>query len=101
MWDAKQNRCAILGSGVLVTGDMSCGEFVPGKPGEDIQLHQDLSPKDVGLVRRPVRCENCRFFNPTASTCGLFEDLNQRMPEKWNLDTKVDAQGCCNAQMPV
>jgi hypothetical protein len=69
---------------------MSCGLYAPIQP---------VSPSVAGLVDRQVRCENCDFFDGV-ETCKLFEALNIGS-SRFQLNTKVDPHGCCNAQMVV
>jgi hypothetical protein len=57
-----------------------------------------FTPKEVGFVSRKVRCENCKYFGK--DRCGLYEMLNKRFPDDFNLDVVVEAMGCCNAQTP-
>lgn len=99
---AKRARCLIHGPKVEVTGDMSCGLYVHGNPMPEMAGREvaHVTPGESGLVRRPVRCENCRFFTRRTSRCGLFERLNQELPEIFDLDPVVHPKGCCNAQTP-
>ncbi len=100
MWTGKEgNTCSILGK-TKVTGDMSCTLYVHGKPSPSLKGKEVASytPKEVGLVQRKVRCENCRSFKN--GICMLFKSLNKSNPDIFQLDEKVNAQGCCNAQMP-
>lgn len=86
--------CTILGK-TKITKDMTCGLYVRGKP----QLHlkgkeQSLvTPKEAGLVDIQVRCENCRYGG---GDCGLFKTLNDKLPDMFDLDVKIDPKGCCN-----
>jgi hypothetical protein len=59
-----------------------------------------MTPKESGLVRRQVRCENCKYAKNGATVCGLYVTLNNEVPEMFALDEKIEPQGCCNAQMP-
>lgn len=88
------SRCALLGS--MVTADMSCGAFVPGEY-DGTPIKKRLTPEDVGLVSRQVRCENCVYGGPR---CKFYEALNQSMPERFDLDARIKPKGCCNAQTP-
>ncbi len=100
MWTGKdENTCSILGK-TKVTADMSCNLYVHGKPSTSLAGKEVASytSKEAGLVKRKVRCENCRSFNN--GTCMLYQTLNQSNPDIFNLDEKVEAQGCCNFQMP-
>lgn len=93
--------CAIIGSDTKVTGDMSCGLYLSGEPNKDLlgKEKELVTAKEAGLVKRKVRCENCRSFDDSQnSSCMLFEELN-KLP-MFDLKVKVDKAGCCNAQMP-
>ena len=97
----ESNTCLILGK-EHVTGDMSCNYYQHGKPsisgaGKE---HRILTPKQAGLVHRPVRCENCAFFDADGGYCELYEHLNDEFPEVFDLEKDVDAHGCCNFQTP-
>jgi len=72
---------------------------VHGEPSSDAEPIALVTPKESGLVHRQVRCENCRYLD--GEICGLYQDLNELMPEKFALEAKVGRHGCCNAQMPV
>ena len=96
---AKQNTCYILGKNVKVTGSMSCGLYVPGKPKPEYagKEYPALSPKQAGLVDTNTRCENCKYYESEDSHCHLFMMLNEDMKATFKLDEKVHKQGCCNA----
>lgn len=91
--------CLILGK-TKVTCDMSCNYYVNGTPAKDSAGKEEalLTSKEAGLVTRKVRCENCRSFKD--GICQLYQALNKRLPDIFDLNEKVDAQGCCNAQKP-
>ena len=91
--------CTLLGK-TAVAATMSCNFYLPGdtSPDKEGKEKERLTPKQVGLVDRKVRCENCRSFEN--GTCLLYQALNQSHRNIFNLDEKVDPQGCCNAQMP-
>jgi hypothetical protein len=99
LWTEK--TCLIMGK-TPIKGSMSCGLYSHGTPQPELagQEVSAVSPKEVGLVNRKVRCENCRSFDAKTSKCMLFQALNEQMGDKFNLDEKVKPQGCCNAQMP-
>lgn len=101
-WTGKEhNTCSILGK-TKVTGDMSCNFYVHGNPSPDLDGKEtnSLTPKEAGLVKRKVRCENCISFDSKTSSCMLYQSLNKKLPDLFELDEKVNAQGCCNAQKP-
>ena len=101
MWTgSKHNICTIHGKAVRVTGSMSCGLYVEGDPMPD---HTEdamplVSPRDSGLVDRPVRCENCAHANAADKTCEFYHELNEG--DLFDLDEKIDPKGCCNANTP-
>lgn len=105
-------RCVIHGSDTEVDEDDSCGLFVPWPTGEAdegvIRAHAaelmkdvpgSVTPEESGLVSRQVQCHRCRFEENDATKCGLFAELNRTLPEKFDLDTKIEPHACCNAQM--
>jgi hypothetical protein len=77
-------------------GGFSCGLYVPGKP-VNFPVKKYVTPQESGLVDRQVRCENCKFGG---EECGLYKMLNKKMPEVFDLDTKIESKACCNAQTP-
>jgi Pyruvate/2-oxoacid:ferredoxin oxidoreductase delta subunit len=91
--------CSILGK-TKVTAEMSCTLYVHGKPSTGLKGKEVASytPQEAGLVNRQVRCENCRSFSN--GVCLLYQSLNKSNPDLFQLDEKVNPQGCCNAQMP-
>ena len=91
--------CTILGK-TKITANMSCNFYVNGPPTTKAEGKEEsiMSPKEVGLVDRQVRCENCRSFKN--GICLLYQSLNQYDPDIYDLDEKVDSLGCCNANKP-
>jgi hypothetical protein len=98
MWTGT--GCTILGK-TKVTAEMSCGLYVHGTPSKDKAGKEEslVTPEEAGLVTRQVRCENCRSFDKKNSVCMLFQSLNKKFPDKFDLEEKVNEYGCCNAQM--
>ena len=96
MWILDINRCTIHGD-IEITGDMSCALFVEGDAvtSEDHPPMGLVAPDESGLVDEPVRCENCKYFNGP-NVCMLFQQLNQKLPDVFDLDVNVEAKGCCN-----
>lgn len=94
-FDKDAERCAILGPVFRVIAEASCIEYVEGafQPGT---LRNLCTPKEVGYVRRKVRCENCYFGG--APRCELYRRLNETLPDLFDLDEKISPRGCCNAQ---
>jgi hypothetical protein len=106
-------RCILHGSDVEVDDDDSCGLFArwpDGKPDEQVirahaaELMNDIpgsvTAEESGLVSREVQCHRCDFEKNGATLCGLFEELNRKLPEFFDLDTKIEQHSCCNAQEP-
>ena len=93
------STCTIHGKDVKITGKMSCGLYVHGKPMPEEKGHEmkSVTPKESGLVDRQVRCENCKFYHDP-NICDLFGRLNKE--GSFDLNTKVNQYGCCNAQEP-
>ena len=96
MYVPSIERCAIMGE-ARVTAGMSCGLYVHGVPHDQVVIRA-VTPKEAGLVDRQVRCENCVAFS--AGECDLYKKINRALPDMFDLDAKVDAKGCCNAQTP-
>lgn len=93
------NHCSILGSAVHVTASMSCGFYLHGTPKpKNAAIRKVVTAQEAGLVDRQVRCENCEYVE--GKTCGLYRKLNTRLPAYFDLDARIDPQGCCNAQQP-
>lgn len=92
-----KQRCSIFGTDDVVVANASCGLYVQGTPHNDQEITGVVTPEQAGYVDGQVRCENCIWFNPEPSTCGLFEDLNKAMPDVWDLEEKVLSKACCNA----
>jgi hypothetical protein len=106
-------RCILHGSDVEVDDDDSCGLFArwpTGEPNEQVirdhaaELMKDIpgsvTPEESGLVSQQVQCHRCQFEKNDSTICGLFEELNGKFPEKWDLDTAIEQHSCCNAQKP-
>ncbi len=91
--------CLILGK-TKVTGTMSCNYYVKGEPQKDKAGKEEslLTSEEAGLVNRKVRCENCRSFNK--GQCMLYNALNKKLPDIFDLDESVSSNACCNAQKP-
>jgi hypothetical protein len=94
------DRCVIHGPDQPVDSDDSCGFYLYGLDKIDVDPIKIVTPQESGLVDREVRCENCAYFNEGESTCDLYDKLNSRLPDVFELDNRVDKNGCCNAQTP-
>lgn len=94
--------CEWMSKNDEIDGGDSCGFYVPGKnsSGKPLGL---MTPEEMGVVSRQVRCENCMFFDPNSEPrkhCDLYTQLNLILPVVFDLDRYVDEYGCCNAQTP-
>lgn len=101
MYLPKKQRCAILGPTLNVPPEASCGLYVHGEPSDDQDVAANVKPVEAGFVKRQVRCENCISFMESDSSCKLYAMLNKMKADLFDLDTKVDRYGCCNAQTPA
>lgn len=100
-WVSGDRRCRILGPRITVLGTMSCGFYVNGRPNEaGTPTSARVTPEEAGLVNRQVRCENCRWFDSKPGHCEFYKFLNEEHGDVFDLDVRVDAHGCCNAQQP-
>lgn len=101
LWGKDSETCVIHAPSVTILADDSCGFYLWGPPGSaHLTFEGYVTPKESGLVRRQVRCENCKFAKNGATVCGLYVTLNNEVPEAFALDEKIEPRGCCNAQMP-
>jgi hypothetical protein len=109
MWTGPEHKtCLIHGKDREIDGDWSCNFYVHGQPSPDKAGEAEalVEPEESGLVERQVRCRNCAFFDPQAEDepgeegphCELFEKLNRAYPDLFELDQRVQADGCCTAQ---
>lgn len=88
--------CLIHDKRIRITKGMTCALYVHGVPrtnerGKEIAM---VTPEESGLLEAQVRCENCRYGG---KECALFNMLNKKMPDTFDLDPKIDSKGCCNA----
>lgn len=98
LWTGGENNtCVIHGKDLKITGDMTCGLYAHGTPMPSWagQEQKSVTPKESGLYKGEVRCENCKYGSEDG--CGLFIMLNKLDPDTFNLDPKIDPKGCCNA----
>lgn len=99
-WVEGDELCVIHGPRIVIPGTASCGFYVFGDPrSEGSPTYFWMSPRESGLVNRKVRCENCKWFG-AEGFCKFYHILNNEMPDIFDLETKVDAKGCCNANEP-
>lgn len=116
-WIPQVNKCIELGPKPVVTAGKSCGlysQWPLGKPNPEViknhlvELREAekkgatdfVTPEAAGLVNRQVRCENCYYFDQPDSDCELYEMLNEKFPEYFDLEEGVKPLACCNAQTP-
>lgn len=99
-WTGKS--CVLFEKGNSVQPTGSCGLYQHGKgdPNRHGKEMGVVTREEAGYTDGPVRCENCAFFDDDESYCELFERLNEGWPDVFDLDRKVKARGCCNAQVP-
>ena len=90
-----KKRCGIFGKDDLVVANASCGLYIQGKPHDDQPIQGLVTPEQAGYVKGQVRCENCSWYHD--KKCELFQNLDEKMPDTFKLDTEVDPKGCCNA----
>ena len=90
-----KKRCGIFSSSFKVVANASCGLYLHGKPNDDQPIQNVATPEQAGYVLGQVRCENCKWLE--GNTCKLYETLNDTLPDTFNINTRVDKQGCCNA----
>lgn len=95
---AKQwGCCARMGYDVAVDGDDTCGAYLKGTY-QDQPIVKLATPKELGFLKdENVRCENCKYGG---ADCALYGELNETLPDMFDLDTKIKPRGCCNAWTP-
>lgn len=89
-------RCSLFGPDDKVIALASCGLYAAGSPHDDQKIINAATPQESGYVEEAVRCENCSWFN-TDKSCGLYQELMQKMPDAFDLEIQVKDQACCNA----
>jgi hypothetical protein len=95
MFIPDQQRCWLFGADHEVVANASCGLYINGQPSNDQQPQNKVTPEQAGYNLGQVRCENCKWLDGT--TCELYVLLNEKLPQVFDLDTKVNPYGCCNA----
>lgn len=91
----EKERCAWFNKNDKVVAEGSCALYVHGKPNDDQDIINAVTPKEAGYVEAEVRCENCTHVK--GNICLLFQKLNQELPELFDLDSKIEDKACCNA----
>lgn len=90
-------RCAVLYQELIVDKEDSCGLYVQGYSDKLQSITGVVSPKEAGFVKSTqTRCENCNFY-AGKGICGLYKKLNSEVGDEFDLDVKIDPDGCCNA----
>jgi hypothetical protein len=98
LFNAEKERCAILGPKFEVDDDDSCNFYLKGEHLKGMKLQALVTPKNAGFADRKVRCENCRFSSN--NECRLYSMLNEKLPDVFDLDSKIEPRACCNANSP-
>jgi hypothetical protein len=107
-------RCILHGSHVPINEEDSCGFFADWPDGKVARetvyrnaaelkrmIGGSVTGEESGLVARRVQCHRCRFAgNRQATRCGLYDELNKKLPTAFALDPNIKPHACCNAQMP-
>lgn len=94
--------CLVHDPKIKVTGDMTCGVYIPGYPQFNMKGHEKavFTPDQSGLLNSLVQCQRCLYTSGNTDKsqgCGLYRMLNQRQPEDFDLDPNIEPEGCCNA----
>jgi len=100
---AQCQSCAIMDDDFIcgiyqykVNLNDTCGNYIPGPRGS-FAAAKLLSKTETGfLSKTQVRCENCFWTKDSPGKCGFFTTLNNALPNEFDLDTKINAKGCCN-----
>lgn len=115
----RGSRCALFGADFPVTDDdccdrwlgwasgIPCAAVVEFNAGEVRKgLRQAVAPWDVGYKSdETCQCKNCVFADrgdpmkprpPGVAECEAFQDLNERAPNLFELDTAINLNGGCN-----
>jgi hypothetical protein len=93
----NNSRCMMMDREPISPTLGSCGFFFKGPSVGDHVLAK-FTKTQVGYSERKVRCENCVFVRNKGTWCNLFKQLNETMPNVFDLDWHVKPTGCCNAQ---
>lgn len=91
-----KQRCGIYSKDDRVVANASCGLYIQGQPNDKQPITNVVTPEESGYIKGQVRCENCSWFDGQ-STCDFFVKLNQTLGDVFDLDTRVQPKGCCNA----
>lgn len=88
--------CMIHAPDLGITKDMTCALYVKGTPRKGEKNIAMVTPEESGLADFQVRCQNCKYGG---EHCGLYKMLNAKLPDVFDLDTKIESSGCCNGFM--
>ena len=94
----KSKKCTLFSPKDNVVAEGACGLYAQGIASDDQVITSAVTPKVAGYIVGAVRCENCSWFDK--GSCGLYETLMKKMPDVFDLNTKVSPKGCCNAFQP-
>ena len=91
--------CEILGKHLKVKPTDSCALYIHGEPDPSKKGSEKevVKPEDAGFIKAAVRCENCVYGDGKRKICTLFESINNKIPDKFDLDPNIHPKGCCNA----
>jgi broad specificity phosphatase PhoE len=93
-----ERRCHILPAELDVGPKASCNYYEQGEPGKKFAVSLPvLTAEEAGLVRRPVRCENCAHVDKEGGYCELYKHLNELLPDVFDLKQEISPHGCCAA----
>lgn len=91
-------RCGLFSAKDYIKPEASCGMYLKGKPDEDQETTDMVTPEEAGYMVGKVRCENCKAF--ADGKCAVFAQLNELLPNTFKLDVNVEPLACCNAFHP-
>lgn len=98
LWIKPTKRCFWYTDDKVVVAEASCILYVQGDPiTTETKPIGAVTPEETGFINGKVRCENCDAFNAEESGCGVYYRMNEELPNVFDLDTKVNKKGCCNA----
>lgn len=86
--------CAILGIKIAKPKASTCELYVHGEPICD-EVEELVTPEEAGFVETKVQCQRCEYGGD--EDCEMFKMLNKKMPQYFDLETRISKNGCCNA----
>ena len=95
------SSCYLHAQDVQIKPDASCGFYCYGTPNPDYKGKElgAVTPDESELAEVLVQCHRCIYFHEDKSICGLYQELNQKFPDQFDLDENVKPHGCCNANI--